>query len=119
MDIQFILDPYASCSYVLEYVNKADRGMSESMEKICIREKESPNSTSFDTLRSLASTYYNSSEVSSQESAYNLLGIRMIGASTGTVFIPTSKPDKRTHVLKGKDALIKLQPNRLIVLYQD
>ena len=38
MDIQFILDQYSCASYVVEYINKSNRGMSNlqnEMIKIC------------------------------------------------------------------------------------
>jgi hypothetical protein len=62
MDIQYILDPYACCTYVVDYINKTDRRLSKTLEEVYKKHKEDPSSTVFDMLRSFASTYYNSSE---------------------------------------------------------
>jgi hypothetical protein len=77
-DIQYILDSYTCCAYVLDYINKADRGMSKAMEDIYMKHKDDPNSSSFNMLKSLAATCYNASEISAQEVVYILLGIRMV-----------------------------------------
>ncbi|KAG2191489.1 hypothetical protein INT47_013266 [Mucor saturninus] len=111
MDIQFILDPYACCAYVMDYINKSDRGMSKAMEEIYVNHKNNPDTNSTDMLRSLAAQYYNSSEISAQEAAYNLLGIRMVESSTVTIFVPTSRPTNRTHILKSQEELAKLNPD--------
>lgn len=57
MDIQYVLDPYACCAYVLDYINKADRGMSKAVEEIYVKHTHDPNSSSFELLKSLAATY--------------------------------------------------------------
>ncbi|KAG2192949.1 hypothetical protein INT47_004688 [Mucor saturninus] len=111
MDIQFILDPYACCAYVMDYINKSDRGMSKAMEEIYVNHKNNSDTNSTDMLRSLAAQYYNSSEISAQEAAYNLLGIRMVESSTVTIFVPTSRPTNRTHILKSQEELAKLNPD--------
>lgn len=58
MDIQFILDPYACCCYVVDYINKADRDMSKTIEEIYAKFKEDPSKNSLDVLKSLAAAYY-------------------------------------------------------------
>lgn len=76
MDIQFILDHYACCSYIAEYIEKTDKGMSEALNEVYNKCREDRNSSTFDMLKSLlASVYYNASEISSQELAYNLLDL--------------------------------------------
>ncbi|CEP17045.1 hypothetical protein [Parasitella parasitica] len=113
MDIQFILDPYACCSYIADYINKADRGMSEALNEVYTKCREDNNSTAFDMLKSLSSVYYNASEISAQEAVYNLLGLRMVASSTTTVFIPTSKPEERMHILKNQFELLRLPSDSL------
>jgi hypothetical protein len=34
MDIQFVLDPYACVQYILNYINKAERGISLLLRKV-------------------------------------------------------------------------------------
>lgn len=43
MDLQIILDHYACASYVVDYVNKADRGMSNLKRAVSDNLKENPN----------------------------------------------------------------------------
>ncbi|KAG2215281.1 hypothetical protein INT45_012703 [Circinella minor] len=63
MDIQFILDPYACCTYIVDYINKADRGLSETIDRIF--QEHSQNNTSISQmLRALTNAQYNTSEVS-------------------------------------------------------
>lgn len=61
-------------------------------------------------LKLLASTYYNASEISAQEAAYNLLGIRMVESSVLVVFVPTSRPENQIHFLKSQASLGKMDP---------
>lgn len=99
MDIQFILDSYACCSYVVNYINKSDRGLSKALESIYNQNiQDNASSTAFDLLRSMATTYCNGSEVSVQEAAYNILRIRMSEASSVTQFIPTARPEENSHL---------------------
>lgn len=111
MDIQFVLDPYACCSYIVDYINKADRGMSEALDQVYQQCREDANTSVFEMLKSLAATYYNASEISAQEAAYNILGLRMVESSVRTVFVPTSKPGERVHMLRPRHQLLRLQPD--------
>ncbi|KAG2193629.1 hypothetical protein INT47_007461 [Mucor saturninus] len=111
MDIQFILDPYACCAYVLDYINKTDKGMSKAMEGVYAKHKDDPKCKAFDLLKSLLTTYYNASKISAQEAAYNIIGIRIFESSTVTIFVPTSRPENRTHILKSQVDLLKLSPD--------
>lgn len=76
MDIQFILDAYACCSYVVDYINKADKGLSNLLDRI-YNESRQNNESLKQMLRRLYSTYYNNSEISAQEAVYNLLSLKM------------------------------------------
>ena len=105
MDIQFILDPYACCAYVVDYVNKSDKGMSQALKGVFEKHKETPNSNNLEMLRSIATTYYNACEISAQEASYNILQLRMSEASTGCIFVPTAKPCNRVHMVKKTEAL--------------
>ncbi|EPB84752.1 hypothetical protein HMPREF1544_08473 [Mucor circinelloides 1006PhL] len=94
-----------------DYINKADKGISNTVREIYQRQQNDPSTGAFDTLRSIATSYYNAAEISAQEAAYNLLRIRMSEASTVCVFIPTSTPDKRLHILRTDDDLLAMQGN--------
>lgn len=44
MDIQFVLDVYACAMYIVSYISKAQKGMSELLRKSCDEAREN-NST--------------------------------------------------------------------------
>ncbi|KAF0747074.1 Helitron like N domain-containing protein [Aphis craccivora] len=51
-------------------------------------------------LKTIASTFSGSQEISTQEAVYTCLGMKQCNTSTGYIFINTSHPDKRTRMLK-------------------
>ncbi|CEP09957.1 hypothetical protein, partial, partial [Parasitella parasitica] len=109
-DIQFVLCPYSCATYIADYINKADRGLSVTIKEIYERQRQNPQSTPFETLRSVASTYYNASEISAQEAAYNLCRLRMSEASIGCIFIPTARPELRQKILRKRADLATRDP---------
>ncbi|CEP16961.1 hypothetical protein [Parasitella parasitica] len=80
------------------------------LKELYERRARDPNSDFFDTLRSIATTYYNASEISAQEAVYNLLRIRMSEASTGCIHIPTARPENRQHILRDLETLGMMDP---------
>ncbi|KAI9494991.1 hypothetical protein BDB00DRAFT_870981 [Zychaea mexicana] len=56
-------------------------------------------------LRALSSTHYNTSEISAQEAAYNILRLPMSVSTSGVVFIPTSPPEERRRILRPERGL--------------
>lgn len=55
MDIQFIIDPHAFYAYMIDYINKADKGMSKVLNDIYEKHKKDSSSNSFDLLVVFAS----------------------------------------------------------------
>lgn len=107
MDIQFVLDPYACCVYIVDYINKSDKSMSKVFEKV-LNEGVKDRAPVKDLLTSLAKKYYNTCEISAQEAAYNLLQLRMTESSSVVIFVPTGMSDTRSRFLKSKEALRNL-----------
>lgn len=107
VDIQFVLDAYACCTYIVDYINKTDRGLGKMLDEV-FRQQREGNKSVIEMLRQLSNTYYNNSEVSAQDAAYNLLRIAMSEASTTDVYIPTSPLDQRSRMLKSVDELVAL-----------
>ena len=72
IDIQFILDPFACLAYIVNYINKSERGLSKLLKGI------NENINSDDTIRArlkkITSAFVNASEISAQEVVYQLLG---------------------------------------------
>ena len=107
MDIQFILDPYACVSYIVNYVGKAQKGMSKLLQNIIQQSKEGKISIR-EQLKSVANTFVNCAEVSAQEVAYHILGMPMSVASRGSTYINTCPPNERVRLVKSKKDLINM-----------
>lgn len=71
IDIQFVLDAYACCCYIIDYINKGDSGMSGLMKKI-LEEVRTGNLGLTSILRKVGTAFHQNSELSAQESAYNV-----------------------------------------------
>ena len=71
MDIQFNLDPYGFVKYILNYLNKAERGMYKLL-KDAVEEVKSGNYSIRDKLKIVDDRYLNATEVSAQEAVYQL-----------------------------------------------
>lgn len=110
MDIQFILDPFACAVYIVDYINKADRGMSRLLRK-ALDEAKKANKTVKESLRSVSNVFLNSSEISAQEAIYILTGIPLSRASEAEMYINTSLPQERVHILKSHYELQELAPD--------
>lgn len=89
MDIQFVLDPYSCIQYVVDYINKSQRGLSklirDSMENV-----QNGNMSVRDKLKTVSNTLYNGSEISAQEAAWCRMQLSMASSSIGFEFINTS-----------------------------
>ncbi|CAN7981653.1 unnamed protein product, partial [Ixodes pacificus] len=77
MDLQVILDQYACATYVADYVNKSDRGMSNLCKVILQMIQENPDVDYAGVMRMLGVTMLKAVEMSSQEAAWFLLGQEM------------------------------------------
>lgn len=91
MDCQFILDPFACSVYIVDYINKADRGMSNLL-RAAVEEAKNGNSSIRDSLRAISKVFLNFSEISAQETIYCLAGLSLSQASESDVYINTRHP---------------------------
>mgnify|MGYP002804788365 CR=1 FL=1 len=89
MDIQYVLDVYAM--YIVSYVSKAQKGMSELLWKACAEAKES-NSNIKEQVRGIGTKFLNSVEISAQEAVNIILQLRMRKSSKEVIFVSTSPP---------------------------
>ena len=99
MDVQFILDVYACAMYIVSYISKAQKGMSELLRKACAEAKEG-NSNIKQQVRDIGNKFLNSVEISAQEAVYIILQLPMRKSSREVIFINTSPPDERIQLLK-------------------
>ena len=72
MDVQFILDVYACAMYIVSYISKAQKGMSELLRKDCAEAKEG-NANVKQQVRDIGNKFLNSVEISAREAVYIIL----------------------------------------------
>jgi len=108
MDIQFILDAYACCSYIINYINKSNRGVSqllrEAMTEIshgCVSVKRK--------FQHLGSSFINATEISAQEAAYNILGL--LRPVKGMFLSTLAIQIKRVRIVRSNRELEQLPEN--------
>ena len=99
MDIQFVLDIYACAMYIVSYISKAQKGMSELLRQACA-EARKENSNIKQQVRDIGNKFLNSVEISAQEAVYIVLQLPMKKSSRQVVFINTAPPDERVQLLK-------------------
>jgi hypothetical protein len=73
MDLQYVLDPHACIAYMVNYINKSNRGQSE-LIRIAIEQSNNGDLSLRQKLSSIGNSFLNSTEVSAQEAAYIILG---------------------------------------------
>ena len=99
MDIQFVLDVYACAVFMVNYISKPQKGMSELLRQACV-EARKHNSSIKQQVRDIGSKILNNVEISAPEAVYIVLQLPMRKASRQVVFINTSPPDERVEILK-------------------
>ncbi|XP_062567926.1 uncharacterized protein LOC134230168 [Saccostrea cucullata] len=110
IDIQYILDPYACAMYIVSYISKSQRGMSDLLSRAA-KEAREGNLDIKRQVRHIGNHFLNSVEVGAQEAAYLVLQMPMTKASRDVVFINTSPSDDRVILIKTDAELEKLTPN--------
>lgn len=98
MDIQFVLDVYASAMYIVSYISKAQKGMSELLRTAC-NEARKGNAAIKQQVRDTGNKFLNNVEISAQEAVYIVLQLAKRKSSRQIVFINTSPPEERVHLL--------------------
>ena len=69
IDIQFVLDVYACAMYIVSYISKAQKGMSELLRKAYEEAKEG-NASIKQQVRDIGNKFLNSVEIGAQEAVY-------------------------------------------------
>ena len=99
MDIQYVLDVYACAVYIVSYISKAQKGMSELLRKAVAEAKEG-NTNIKQQVRDIGNKFLNSVEISAQEAVYVVRQLPMRKASRSVIFIKTSPRAERVELLK-------------------
>ena len=102
MNIQYILDVYACAVYIVNYISKGQKGMSELLRE-AYAEARKGYSNIKQQVRDIGSKFINNVEISAQEAVYIVLQLSMKKSSRQIVFVNTSPPDERVELLKPMD----------------
>ena len=76
MDIQFVLYVYACAIYIVSYISKAQKGMSELLQQ-AFAEARKGNSNIKQQVRDIGNKFLNNVEISAQEAVYIVLRLPM------------------------------------------
>lgn len=124
MDIQFILDPYACAVYIVSYISKGQRGMSNLLRHAC-EEARTSNSDIRRQVRRIGNKFLSHVEVGAQEAVYIVLQMPLRHSSRGITFVNTSPPEERVVLIKPRHVLEELQEDstdiesgNIVTLYQ-
>lgn len=103
-DFQFLTEE----SYVVEYVNKTNRGVSHLQRKIIETMNDHPEFDIIDVTKNISVNILNHTEITSQEAACYLLREPMSKSSPIIVYIPTVWPIERQRIRKTMKELSEL-----------
>ena len=92
MDIQYVVDPYQAINYVMKYVLKAEKGMSELMNRVA---KEYADKGVREQMREITKAFVGKREVSIQESVFRVLSIPLCKKTRAVVFVSTTPEGSR------------------------
>ena len=108
MDIQFITDAYGCIVYVVNYLLKGTKGVSNMMKNIMAKYNSGGNENIKSLLKEIGAHFLKDQKLSVQEAAYHLLGQKHHNCSTNSVFINSDPPDMRSRILKRLNTLLKI-----------
>ncbi|XP_056001840.1 uncharacterized protein LOC130048804 [Ostrea edulis] len=124
MDIQFILDAYACATYIVSYISKGQRGMSNLLRHAC-EEARQNDSDIRQQVRRIGNKFLSHVEIGAQEAVYLVLQIPLRHSSRSVTFINTAPIDERVVLLKPRHVLEELKESstdieagNIIKLYQ-
>lgn len=109
MDFQFITEEYSCAQYVVDYINKTNRGISNLQQKLVEIMNDNPDFDIIAATKKLSVNALNTIEMSSQEAAWFLLREPMSKASVAIEYIPTYWPQQRERIRKTLKELAQLE----------
>jgi hypothetical protein len=104
MDAQFILDPFACAMYIVDYINKSNRGLSKLLRD-AMAETNEGNFTIAEKLRHIGHKFINATEISAQEAAWSLLHLKMHDTSVACIHISSGPINSRVRLAKSRNQL--------------
>ena len=112
MDIQYVLDAFSCAMYIVSYIAKSQRGMSNLLYNAC-KEAKRGNLDLKKQVYMIGNKFLNHVEVSAQEAVYYILQQQLYKASRDVVFVNTAPQDDRVVMLKSH-RIIEGLPNESI-----
>ncbi|GBP71338.1 hypothetical protein EVAR_57722_1 [Eumeta japonica] len=107
-NFQFITEEYSCAAYVIECINKTNRGVSHLQRKMTEIVNECPEFDNIDIIKNISVNILNHTEITSQEAAWYLLRVPMSKTSVNIVYIPTVWPIERQRIRKTMKELSEL-----------
>ena len=107
MDIQFILDPFACAAYIVSYISKGQRGMSNLLNEACRASRKSDCDIR-QQVRSIGNVFLSHVEVGAQEAVYLILQMPLRRSSRQVVFVNTNSEENRISLIKSEADLKEL-----------
>ena len=98
-DLQFNTSPSGCGMYVVGYISKSQRGMSDLLRHAC-KDARKDGGTLKSQVRAIGNKFYRHVEISEQETVYLVLQMPLRKWSRGSIFINTSPPEERPFLLK-------------------
>ena len=90
MDIQYVTDAYACVVYIVSYISKAEREISQVLD--CTqREARDGNMEAKSAMKKLGAAYLHQREVSAQEASFRVCSLQLKGCSRKVQFIPVGE----------------------------
>lgn len=119
MDFQIITEEYSCAAYVVEYVNKTNRGISNLQRKIIEVMNENPKFDIVEITRKMSVDMLNTIEMSSQEAAWYLLRLPMSKSSVAVQYINTCWPIERQKIRKTQKQIDELDDDSTDIWKED
>ncbi|XP_043953976.1 uncharacterized protein LOC122820538 [Gambusia affinis] len=114
IDIQYCVDAYACCVYIVSYMSKSEREIGLLLGNAQREAAKEGNVSAKEALKRLGSVYLHNRDVCAQEAVYRLTNMHLKECSRKVVFIPTGdnivKMSLPISVLKQKATLQDLAP---------
>ena len=80
MDIQYVLYVYACAVYIVNYISKFQKAMSELLQEACAEARKG-NSSIKQEVRDIGTKFLNNVEISAREAVYTVLQLPLRKAS--------------------------------------
>lgn len=99
MDLQFVLDAYSCVSYIVSYISKGQRGLSNLLMDAA-NESQLQDSCIKQQVRRIGNQFLSSVEIGAQEAVYLVLQMPLRRCTRDVVYVDTKKTNERTTLIK-------------------